>query len=313
MVTDEGANVSEVIVDVEGRRLKLSNLDKVLYPRTGTTKGEVLNYYAQIAPVLLPHLADRAVTRIRWPNGVEQQSFFEKNAPAGTPSWVRTVRVPTTGSRWGEDAPARAGELVFPIVQDLATLTWLANLAALELHVHQWTVDRADVVQPPNRVVIDLDPGEPAGLFECCQVALLVNAKLADVGLAGCAVTSGSKGLHVYAALPDRVLPDGYDSTSSLAKQIAEELQAEHPKLVTAAMTKAKRPGKVFLDWSQNAAAKTTVSPYSLRGRELPQVATPVTWAEVEVGAEDEFGLEQFRFDAVLRRVAESGDLFLAP
>ena len=304
--------MTEVLVDVEGRRLKLSNLDKVLYPRTGTTKGEVINYYAQIAPVLLSHLAGRAVTRIRWPNGVEQQSFFEKNAPAGTPSWVRTVRVPTTGSRWGENADSRPGELVFPIAEDLATLTWLANLAALELHVHQWTVDAAGAIELPNRLVIDLDPGEPAGLFECCQVALLVNEQLAAYGLTGKAVTSGSKGLHVYAALPDRRLPPGFESTSDLAKQIAEQLQAAHPKLVTAAMTKAKRPGKIFLDWSQNAGAKTTISPYSLRGREFPYVATPVTWAEVEAGAEDEFGLEQFRFEQVLQRVAEHGDLFLS-
>jgi bifunctional non-homologous end joining protein LigD len=303
--------MNEVLVDVEGRRLKLSNLDKVLYPRTGTTKGEVINYYAQIAPVLLPHLAGRAVTRIRWPHGVERQSFFEKNAPAGTPSWVRTVRVPTTGSRWGEEADSRPGELVFPIVEDLATLTWLANLAALELHVHQWTVDADGAIEPPNRLVIDLDPGEPAGLFECCQVALLVNDQLSAYGLTGRAVTSGSKGLHVYAALADRRLPGGFESTSDLAKQIAEQLQAERPQLVTAAMTKSKRPGKVFLDWSQNAGAKTTISPYSLRGREFPNVATPVTWAEVEAGAEDEFGLEQFRFEQVLQRVADHGDLFL--
>jgi bifunctional non-homologous end joining protein LigD len=307
--------MSEVMVEVEGRTLKLSNLEKVLYPATGTTKGEVINYYAQIAPVLLPHLADRAVTRIRWPNGVHRQSFFEKNVPAGTPSWVRTVRVPTSGSRWGSDEPARAGELIFPIVDDLATLTWLANLAALELHVHQWTVNRAGEVQPPNRLVIDLDPGEPAGLHECCRVALLVNAKLAEHGLTGKAVTSGSKGLHLYAVLPGggllgRGLPQEFDTTSALAKQIADELQAECPDLVTAQMTKARRPGRVFLDWSQNAGAKTTISPYSLRGREFPWVATPVSWAEVESGAEDEFGLEQFRLEAVLARVADLGDLF---
>ncbi len=302
--------MSEVMVEVEGRTLKLSNLEKVLFPRTGTTKGEVINYYAQIAPVLLPHLADRAVTRIRWPNGVEKQSFFEKNAPAGTPSWVRTVTVPTSGSRWGEESESKAGELRFPIVEDLPTLMWLANLAALELHVHQWTVNRKDAVQPPNRLVIDLDPGEPAGLHECCQVALKVNDKLGERGLAGKAVTSGSKGLHMYAALDGGALPGDFESTSPLAKEIAEELQAEHPNLVTAQMTKAKRPGKVFLDWSQNAGAKTTISPYSLRGRELPRVATPVTWAEVESGAEEEFGLEQFRFEEVLERVADHGDLF---
>lgn len=301
--------MSDVHVDVEGRTLKISNLDKVLYPRTGTTKGEVLNYYAQVSPVLLPHLKDRAVTRIRWPHGVAGQSFFEKNAPAGTPSWVRTAKVPTTGSR-GDSSSARSGggdHLVFPIVDDLATLTWLVNLAALELHVHQWTVNRNGQPRNPDRLVVDLDPGEPAGLPECCSVALLVRDKLAERGLEGRPVTSGSKGLHLYAALPGRLNPD---ETTALAKEVAEELQSEHPKLVTATMTKAKRSGKVFLDWSQNAGSKTTISPYSLRGREIPTVATPVTWAEVEAGAEDPLGLEQFRFEEVLERVAEHGDLF---
>ena len=293
----------EVLVDVEGRTLKISSLDKVLYPRSGTTKGEVLNYYAQIAPVLLPHLKDRAVTRIRWPHGVQDMSFFEKNAPSGTPSWVRTATVPTTGSRSGKGD----GVITFPIVDDLATLTWLVNLAALELHVHQWTVGRNGRPRNADRLVIDLDPGEPAGLHECCVVALLVQDKLAEHGLHGKPVTSGSKGLHLYADLPKR-LPS--DDSTALAKKVAEELQREHPSLVTATMTKTKRPGKVFLDWSQNAGSKTTISPYSLRGKELPYVAAPVSWAEVEEGADDPLGLEQLRFDEVLRRVAEHGDLF---
>jgi len=296
------ATGTEVHVDVEGRTLKLSNLEKVLYPQTGTTKGEVLNYYARIAPVLLPHLKDRAVTRIRWPHGVQAQSFFEKNVPQGVPSWVRTASVPTTGSRTNGES----GELTFPIVDDLATLTYLVNLASLELHVHQWTVTRTGRVRKPNRLVIDLDPGEPAGLFECAQVALLVRDKLAERDLTAYAVTSGSKGLHLYART------SGLDSeeTSTLAREVAEELQGEHPKLVTATMTKARRTGKVFLDWSQNAGSKTTLSPYSLRGKEKPTVATPVTWAEVEAGAEDEFGLEQVRFEQALERVEEYGDLF---
>jgi bifunctional non-homologous end joining protein LigD len=294
----------ELRVEVEGRTLKISNLDKVLYPRTGTTKGEVLNYYAQVAPVLLPHLKDRAVTRIRWPHGVADKSFFEKNTPAGTPSWVRTAKVPTTGSR----GSSRHGDhLVFPIVDDLATLTWLVNLAALELHVHQWTVNRTGRPRNPNRLVIDLDPGEPAGLPECCNVALLVRDRLAERDLDARAVTSGSKGLHLYAALPGKLNPE---ETTGLAKEVAEALQKEHPKLVTATMTKARRSGKVFLDWSQNAGSKTTIAPYSLRGRERPTVATPVTWDEVEAGAEDPLGLEQFRFEEVLDRVAEHGDLF---
>jgi bifunctional non-homologous end joining protein LigD len=296
----------EIRVDVEGRTLKLSNLDKVLFPRTGTTKGEVLNYYAQVSPVLLPLLRDRPVTRVRWPHGVQEDRFFEKNAPAGTPRWVRTAEVPTTGSR-GE---SRHGDtLVFPIIDDLATLTWAANLAALELHVHQWTVGKDGRPRGADRLVIDLDPGEPAGLHECCQVALLVRDKLAERKLDARPVTSGSKGLHMYAHLPRRT---GSDESSAMAKEIAEELQAAHPKLVTATMTKAKRSGKVFLDWSQNAGSKTTVSPYSLRGVERPNVATPVTWDEVQEGAEDPLGLEQFRYDEVLERVQEHGDLFTA-
>ena len=293
----------EVRVDVEGRTLRLSNLDKVLYPRTGTTKGEVLDYYARISPVLLPHLRNRAVTRIRWPHGVQGSSFFEKNAPAGTPAWVRTASVPTTGSR-GE---SRHGDhLEFPVVDDLATLTWLANLAALELHVHQWTVDDEGRPCNPDRLVVDLDPGEGTGLHECAAVALLVRDRLADRDLDAWAVTSGSKGLHLYAALPGDLDADG---TTALAKEVAEELQAEHPKQVTATMTKARRRGKVFLDWSQNAGSKTTVSPYSLRGREQPYVATPLTWDEVGAGAEDPLELEQWRFRDVLDRVAEHGDL----
>ncbi|MBA3782065.1 MAG: ATP-dependent DNA ligase [Nocardioides sp.] len=296
--------MNDVHVEVDGRTLKISNLDKVLYPRTGTTKGEVLNYYAQVSGVLLPHVRDRCVTRIRWPHGVADKSFFEKNVPAGTPSWVRTARVPTTGSRAKNST---SDTLVFPIIEDLATLTWLVNLAALELHVHQWTVTRTGAPRKPDRLVIDLDPGEPASLHECAQVALLVRGKLAERDLDARPVTSGSKGLHLYAAVPRSRDSDG---TTALAKEVAEELQAEHPKLVTATMTKARRGGKVFLDWSQNADSKTTVSPYSLRGRETPTVATPLTWTEVEEGADDPLGLEQFRFEQVLERVAAHGDLF---
>jgi bifunctional non-homologous end joining protein LigD len=295
--------VNDIRVDVDGRTLSLSNLDKVLYPRTGTTKGEVLDYYARIAPVMLPHLKDRAVTRVRWPHGVERASFFEKNAPQGTPSWVRTARVPTTGSRGG----SRHGDhLDFPIVDDLATLTWLANLAALELHVHQWTVGKNGQPRNPNRLVIDLDPGDGAGLHECAAVALLVRDKLAERDLEAWAVTSGSKGLHLYAGLPGKLNPD---DTTGLAKAIAEDLQKEHPKQVTATMTKSKRSGKVFLDWSQNAGSKTTLSPYSLRGREQPYVAAPLSWEEVEAGAEDPVELVQLRFQEVLERVADGGDL----
>ena len=296
--------MTEIMAEVDGRTLKISNLDKVLFPVTGTTKGEVLNYYAQIAPVLLPHVEDRAVTRIRWPHGVQGEMFFEKNLPAGAPKWLRRATVPTTGSRSGSEKP---GEITFPIIDGIAALTYLVNLASLELHVHQWTVTKTGKLRKPNRLVIDLDPGEPAGLMQCCQVASLVREKLRERKLEAKPVTSGSKGLHLYADLPAKL---DSDSTTALAKEVAEELQAEHPQLVTATMTKAKRSGKVFLDWSQNAGSKTTVSPYSLRGKEKPWVATPVTWAEVEEGAEDEFGLGQFRFDEVLQRVEEHGDLF---
>jgi bifunctional non-homologous end joining protein LigD len=294
----------EVLVDVEGRTLKISNLGKVLYPRTGTTKGEVLSYYARIAPVLLPHLANRAVTRIRWPHGVEDMSFFEKNIPGGTPSWVHTVTVPTTGSR---TASKEEGTLTFPIVDDLATLTWLVNLAALELHVHQWTVGRDGRPRGADRLVIDLDPGEPAGLHECCRVALLVSDALEERGLVAKPVTSGSKGLHLYADLPRR-MPS--EQSTALAKEVAEALEKEHPALVTATMTKARRAGKVFLDWSQNSGSKTTISPYSLRGKERPYVATPLGWDEVEEGADDPDALEQLRYEQVLERIEAYGDLF---
>jgi bifunctional non-homologous end joining protein LigD len=295
---------TETPVEVDGRRLTLVNLEKVMYPRTGTTKAEVLNYYARVASVMLPHLADRAVTRIRWPHGTGDQSFFEKNVPGGTPSWVRTVTVPTTGSRTksGEE-----GELTFPVIDSLATLTWLVNLAALELHVHQWTVTAKGKPLNPNRLVIDLDPGEPAGLGECSRVALLVKARLEQDGLECVPVTSGSKGLHLYAGL------DGsrtYEEVRDYAKAIAEELEGEHPKLVLSQMTKARRGGKVFLDWSQNTGAKTTISPYSLRGRDLPTVAAPRTWAEIEEGADDPLAIEHLRLEEVLERVDDEGDLF---
>ncbi|MGN6578073.1 MAG: non-homologous end-joining DNA ligase [Nocardioides sp.] len=282
----------------------MTNLGKVLYPDTGFTKGEVLDYYARIAPVLLPRLADRPVTRIRWPHGVGRESFVEKNAPRGTPSWGRTVRVPTTGSR----GPSRNGDtLLFPILDSLPALMWAANLAALELHVHQWTVSDEGEPVGADRIVIDLDPGEPAGLHECCRVALLVRDKLADLGLTSAPVTSGSKGLHLYAALPGR---KNSDEVRDLAQRIGRELTAEHPDLVLWKMTKALRPGKVFLDWSQNTGAKTTITPYSLRGRGAPYVAAPRTWEEIEAGADDADAIDHLAMDEVLARVDDLGDVF---
>lgn len=295
-----GSESEQLTVEVEGRRLKISNLDKVLYPATGTTKGEVLHYYAQVAPVLLPHLADRAVTRIRWPNGTAGDSFFEKNLPSGAPDWLRSVTVSSTGSRGGGD------RIEYPLVDDLAGLTYLANLAALELHAHQWRFGRNNQPRNPDRLVIDLDPGAPAGLAECAEVALLVRDRLAEMDLPTAPVTSGSKGLHLYAALPGRL---DADEVRDLAKEVAQELTAQRPELVLWQMTKAKRGGKVFLDWSQNTRTKTTISPYSLRGRETPTVTAPRTWEEVEQGAEGKrFG--QLEMAEVLERVEESGDVF---
>ena len=294
----------EVHVEVDGRTLKLSNLDKVLYPQTGTTKGEVLNYYAQVAPVLLPHVADRAVTRIRWPNGTAKPSFFEKNAPAGAPSWLRIAKVPTTGSR---GSSRNGDELHFPVIGGLASLTYLVNLASLELHVHQWKVGKNGRPKNPDRLVIDLDPGDGAGLGECAQVALLVRDRLAQENLDCLPVTSGSKGLHLYADLPGR---KNADEVRDWVHAIAEELEKEHPKLMLSQMTKARRSGKVFFDWSQNTGAKTTISPYSLRGRDRPMVAAPRTWAEIEAGADDPLELDHLRFEEVLERVQEQGDLF---
>ncbi|HEU4512059.1 MAG TPA: non-homologous end-joining DNA ligase [Nocardioidaceae bacterium] len=290
-----------VTVEVDGRRLKLSNLDKVLYPATGTTKGEVLHYYAQIAPVLLPHLADRAVTRIRWPNGTGEEKFFEKNLPNGAPDWIRSVTVSSTGSRGGGD------RIEYPVIEDLAALTYFANLASLELHVHQWKFGRNNQPRNPDRLVIDLDPGSPAGLHECAQVALLVRDRLAEMGLPTAPVTSGSKGLHLYAALPGRL---NADEVRDLAKKVAQELTKSHADLVVWQMTKAMRGGKVFLDWSQNTGTKTTISPYSLRGTAAPYAAAPRTWEEVEEGAEKPDALRHLEMHEVLTRAEEMGDVF---
>lgn len=295
--------MSEMMVEVDGRTLRISNLDKVLYPATGTTKGEVLHYYAKVAPVLLPHLADRAVTRIRWPDGVGSNQFFEKNLPSGAPSWLRSVTVSSTGSRGGGDT------ITYPVVDGVAALTYLANLASLELHVHQWQVGRNGQPKNPDRMVIDLDPGAPAGLRECCEVALLVRDRLDAQGLRCAPVTSGSKGLHLYAALPGK---ENADTVRDHAQELAQELTAERGDLVVWRMTKTLRPGKVFLDWSQNTRTKTTISPYSLRGRERPFAAAPRTWDEVEAGAEQDGALAHLEMDEVLERIGELGDVFEA-
>ena len=275
---------------VEGRKLTLTSLDKLMYPATETTKGEVLSYYAQVGPVLLRHLAGRPVTRVRWPHGTGDQSFFEKNLPSGAPSWLPRVKV---------------DDVTYPMVGDLAQLTYLVNLNSIELHVPQWRVGEEGERLNPDRLVIDLDPGAPAGLAECATVALLVRERLEALGLDLFPVTSGSKGMQLYAALPGELTSD---QVRDLTQQLAQELTKRHPDLVVWKMTKSLRPGKVFLDWSQNVAAKTTICPYSLRGKLTPTVAAPRTWEEVETGAQGG-PFEHLMFDEVLERLEESGDL----
>ncbi|MEO7262102.1 MAG: non-homologous end-joining DNA ligase [Jatrophihabitantaceae bacterium] len=285
----------EQLVSVDGHQFKLKRLDKVLYPEAGTTKAEVLDYYARISPVLLPQLADRPVTRIRWPDGTDSKPFFEKNVPSYAPSWLRTVKLPTPGSSRNHES------LIFPVLEQTADLIWMANLAALELHVPQWTVGPRGSVRNPNRLVIDLDPGPPAGLAECAEAAQLIRDRLAEDGLTALPVTSGSKGLQLYVALDGSQRADvvlGY------AKRLAETLARSHPKLMVSNMTKTLRTGKVLLDWSQNNPAKTTICPYSLRGRAQPWVAAPRTWQELAAP-----GLSQLDTAEVLRRVDAEGDL----
>jgi len=289
---------SPVNVDVAGRRLRLSNLDKVLYPEAGRTKGEVIDYYTRIAPVLLPHLAGRPLTVKRYPNGVDGTFFFEKNAPRGTPDWVRTVRLPVPGSTMNRD------EISFVVVEELATLVWLANLAALELHTPQWMVGPRGAARGADQLVLDLDPGPPASIVECCQVALLLRDLLVDDGLTPVPKTSGNKGLQVYAAVAET----SAERTADYAHRLAKRLEQERPELVVSRMTKSLRPGKVLVDWSQNNAAKTTVSVYSLRARPLPTVSTPVSWDEVAAAARARARLS-FVADDVLARAAD-GDLF---
>ena len=283
-------------VTVEGRQLKLSNMDKVLYPAAGFTKGQVVDYYTRVAPALLPHLRRRALTLKRYPNGVDGQFFYEKNCPSHRPPWVDTVAV------WSERNKA---DVNYCLADDLPTLVWVANLASLELHT---SLARADDVNRPTMLVFDLDPGAPAAMVECTRVGLLVREVLGDLGLACYPKTSGSKGLQLYAPLNT---PVTYDDTKPFAHALAKLLEARHPQLVVSQMAKELRKGKVFIDWSQNDSAKTTVCVYSLRARERPTVSTPLTWEEVEAVAEREDPeLVVFEADAVLERVARGGDLF---
>ncbi|WP_344133363.1 non-homologous end-joining DNA ligase [Luedemannella flava] len=287
-----------VLVHVDGRELELSNLDKVLYPRTGWTKGEMIDYYVRVAPVLLRYLRGRPLTRIRHPNGVAEQGFFEKNAPAGTPDWVRTVTLPVPGS-------TRLRETIdYVVVEDVATLVWLANLAAIELHTPQWRVSRAGKPAAPDLLVADLDPGPGVGLAECALVAVAARERFALDGLAAAPKTSGRKGMQLVCRLPGR---DTSDQISEYAKTVAEDLERALPELVVSRMARNLRAGKVFFDWSQNAAAKTTVAAYSLRAGDVPTVSAPLSWAEVESGR-----LAPLGPDEVLARVAADGDLLAA-
>lgn len=273
---------------IGGRRLRLSNLDKVLYPETGTTKGEVVDYYSRIAPLLLPHVADRPLTRKRWPDGVGTDAspgepFFAKALEPGAPTWVR--RFPIDHSSGAKD---------YPLVDDLPTLVYLAQVASLELHVPQWRFSSEGGRQNPDRLVLDLDPGPGVGLAECAEVARWARAILQDIGLDPLPVTSGSKGIHLYARLDGR---QSSDAASAVAKELARAIEADHPDLVVSQMSKAARPGKVFIDWSQNNGSKTTIAPYSLRGRPRPYVAAPRTWAEL-----DDPDLRHLLFSEVLER-----------
>jgi bifunctional non-homologous end joining protein LigD len=284
----------QAIAVVEGREIKLSNLDKLMYPAAGLTKRDVIAYYADVAPALLPHLEGRPLTLKRYPNGVDGKFFYEKQAPSHRPPWVATAPVPT-GSK----------TIDFVLCDDLPTLVWLANLADLELHT---SLARAQDIERPTTLAFDLDPGEPATVVECCRVGLMLEGMFTGLGLQSFAKTSGSKGLQVYVPLHGDVT---YDDTKPFAKAVAELLEREEPGLVVSRQTKALRRGKVLVDWSQNDEHKTTVNVYSLRARERPTVSTPVGWDEVRATARSG-DPDTLVFDAaaVRARVAEHGDLF---
>jgi bifunctional non-homologous end joining protein LigD len=286
-------------VEVEGRRLKLSNLDKVLYPAVGFTKGQVIDYYTRIAPVLLPHLRERALTLKRYPNGVDAPYFYEKRCPKHRPDWVRTTAV---------YSKRLAGNLDFCLVDDLPALVWVANLASLELHTS--LACGADI-DTPTMVVFDLDPGAPATIVECAQVALWLRELLGDLGLECVVKTSGSKGMQLYVPLNTPVTYD--DGTKPFSHALAQLLERREPQLVVSEMAKELRKGKVFIDWSQNDRIKTTVCVYSLRAREQPTVSLPLTWDEVEeLHTSADPGRFDLSADAALERVAGAGDAFAA-
>ncbi len=286
------------IVEVEGRKLKLTNLEKVLYPAAGFTKGQVVDFYVRIAPVLVPHLAGRPLTMKRYPEGVgaDQEYFFEKNAPMHRPDWVKTAPI------WSE---SNHRTIHFILANDLPTLVWIANLASIELHP---SLSLAADIRTPTAIVFDLDPGPPANIVQCAQVGLWVRAIFDHFGLRSFPKTSGSKGLQIYIPLNTKT---SYEQTKSFAHAVARLLEQEHPELVVSDLKKAVRTNKVFVDWSQNDEHKTTISVYSLRAREHPTVSTPLTWDEVErTLKKKDAGLLVFEAKDVLARVEKMGDLF---
>ncbi len=289
------------IVEVQGRKLKLTNLEKVLYPVSGFTKGQVVDFYVRIAPVLLPHLAGRALTMKRYPEGVEHEYFFEKNAPMHRPDWVKTAPIWSGSNR---------RTIHYILANDLPTLVWIANLASIELHP---SLSLAADIATPTMIVFDLDPGPPANIVQCAQVGLWVREIFDHFGLRSFPKTSGSKGLQIYVPLNSATLPTkiSYQQTKSFAHAVARLLEQEHPELVVSDMKKAVRTNKVFVDWSQNDEHKTTISVYSLRAREHPTVSTPVTWDEVEQALKrKDTGRLVFEARDVLARVEKMGDLF---
>lgn len=284
------------VVEIDGVQLKISNLDKIFYPSSGFTKGQVINYYVRIAPVLLPHLAGRPLTLKRYPNGALAKFFYQKQCPDHRPDWLPTAPV------WSEH---NNDNIDFCLVNDLPSLIWAANLAALELHT---SLSLAKDVTCPTVLVFDLDPGPPATILECCQVGLWLREFFDQYNLATFPKTSGSKGLQIYIPLNS---PTNYDQTKSFAHALAQLLEKQHPELVVSRMTKSLRKGKVLVDWSQNDDHKTTVCVYSLRAREQPTVSTPVTWAEVETALiKKDTSLLTFEADDVLERVTMKYDLF---
>jgi bifunctional non-homologous end joining protein LigD len=290
----------ETRVTVGDRELTVSSLDKVLFPETGFTKGQLIDYYVSVAEVILPHIADRPLTMKRYPDGVAKKFFYEKHSPAHAPDWVRTVGVPA--AEGGE-------EIEYSVVCDLPTLVWAANLATIEFHVPLWRVGRRRTLPgPPDFIVFDLDPGDGTTLVDCCQVAVFIDELTKERGLETRVKTSGSKGLQVYAALGGRPT---WERSRADAHEMAETVEKSHPDLVVSNMRKALRRNKILIDWSQNHPAKTTVGAYSVRGLPRPTVSTPVTWKEVRhcLKTGDPATLEFVTSD-VVARVKKSGDLF---